>query len=1007
MKRQVPKIWNGDCWIIAGGNSVAELFGVPDSIVPESHDEFRDFGRFLKPIHDSHVIGVNLAAFLGDWVDVAYWGDQDTYVEYQTWWNGFGGLKVTSCSVFADPKAYPDLVYIKKKKMVGISTTPEEITWAGKNTGASAINLATLLGCQRVFLLGMDMRSRPDGRIHWHAGYPDKLQSRTLHEIKKGVPPVRSRKQPFYNRFLEGLKVVAADCAKLGIEVYNVTNGSRLDLFPTVSLAEAFKIAGITDKAKGVPVPMTKSNKYLCVCGRVKGKVSVINGVKSITCPCGIVRQKLTPSEIESIEEYYSKEYHAGGIYTHSYEDDYNTAKLRMKEYKKHGLLNKDDVMLDIGAGNGAFLDLLLKNGFRNSYGTEVHNLENERVYCQHLDKVHFPTDHFDNVFLHDVLEHVLDPISFLKEVIRVTRELGRIIIEIPAFWHKEGKRHWKQLEHLWMFSYEQLSCVLSELGVNIDYHYNPVNHKQVVIASKPRQNRTKILVPPGIGDIHWVIVKLQSFIKEHKIQGQPEVWIASFDSAKDRAIDYLKMIPFIKAAGYKYVSKADIPWKEAYADENGRTVYRNVAGCDYFIAFNGQLRGPKMLDHINPEYPCNYDVPMFESIEQKEYTKLVKKTFGKYVVAYFIDHGMYRKWVDDFSADKIISVLNGIQRNTGYKIVFVGSFWDSTPFIQKIKKNVKNIVDLVGKTSIEDVFGLIKGAEGVIGYPSGITIMSTFFKVRTYIFWNEYFNYVFWRAACHPSTFNDTYFAADTKACTVTKVLSEFTELLGFEKRYIICVLKSGGDYTPEYVYNLRAMLYRNVSVSFKFKCFTDMDLDLPEDEIIPLTENWPGWWSKVEIFKNGNFPLDARITYFDLDTVIIKNIDRLIDDNVPFRMLEGFHPSRPCASGVMSFTGDHQYIFEAMKKNSEDIMEKYKGFKNNGAPMGDQAFISSTYIGRNQKRPAPIQRVMGVCSFKRHIMKRKRPTTELDCPPVICFHGQPRPHMVDLPIIKKHWRN
>ena len=87
MEWQVSKIWSGVCWIIGGGPSVREQFNIPDSLIPETKEEFIKFGNYLSPIHNDHVIGVNLAAFLGDWVDVAFWGDTNTYLDYKGWFD--------------------------------------------------------------------------------------------------------------------------------------------------------------------------------------------------------------------------------------------------------------------------------------------------------------------------------------------------------------------------------------------------------------------------------------------------------------------------------------------------------------------------------------------------------------------------------------------------------------------------------------------------------------------------------------------------------------------------------------------------------------------------------------------------------------------------------------------------------------------------------------------------------------------------------------------------------
>ena len=75
-----------------------------------------------------------------------------------------------------------------------------------------------------------------------------------------------------------------------------------------------------------------------------------------------------------------------------------------------------------------------------------------------------------------------------------------------------------------------------------------------------------------------------------------------------------------------------------------------------------------------------------------------------------------------------------------------------------------------------------------------------------------------------------------------------------------VVGVLRSGGDYAPEHVYALEGMVNRYLGA--KFICLADRQLSCAT---IPLQHNWPGWWSKMEIFR-----LEPPILYLDLDTII-----------------------------------------------------------------------------------------------------------------------------------------
>lgn len=106
-----------------------------------------------------------------------------------------------------------------------------------------------------------------------------------------------------------------------------------------------------------------------------------------------------------------------------------------------------------------------------------------------------------------------------------------------------------------------------------------------------------------------------------------------------------------------------------------------------------------------------------------------------------------------------------------------------------------------------------------------------------------------------------------------------------------IATVLKSGGDYRPEHVQELHSQFGDLPSL-----CFSDCPV--AGVKTLPLKYGYRSWFSKMELFRPDAVAED--ILYLDLDTWVIKNLDRYLCDT-QFRMLSDFyHPQRP-ASGVM----------------------------------------------------------------------------------------------------------
>ena len=201
-----------------------------------------------------------------------------------------------------------------------------------------------------------------------------------------------------------------------------------------------------------------------------------------------------------------------------------------------------------------------------------------------------------------------------------------------------------------------------------------------------------------------------------------------------------------------------------------------------------------------------------------------------------------------------------------------------------------------------------------------------------------------------------------------------------------VLCVLKSGGDYSFQDVLSLKRMLEKNVTVPYKFVCLTDMGKSKDFDTI-PLKHDYSGWWSKIELFRYGLVTTD-RIIYFDLDTVIISNIDDLFFQDVPFIGLLPFNPRRMLlegyvASGILGWENDSTFNFIYNAFNYSSHLPYFKG---------DQDYISFI-LGEQNIEPNYWQNlVKGIYSYKRHLRGKEN----LEGVRIACFHGKPRPKLV-----------
>lgn len=202
-----------------------------------------------------------------------------------------------------------------------------------------------------------------------------------------------------------------------------------------------------------------------------------------------------------------------------------------------------------------------------------------------------------------------------------------------------------------------------------------------------------------------------------------------------------------------------------------------------------------------------------------------------------------------------------------------------------------------------------------------------------------------------------------------------------------VLCVLKSGGVYDAEWVGKLHRAVTRNLSVPHQFWCLSDVPVPSPR---IPLEHNWPGWWSKVELFRPGVY--SGPTVYLDLDTVIVRNIDALASLRCEFGMLRGFGRKYYVGSGVMFFSKPRTDIYDAFLRAPDELMSRYEANPNNehgagNAHRGDQAFIYDT-VG-NKAIARLTDEVPGLIECYPKTVEEKLPRS---CG-VVCFKGKTKP--------------
>lgn len=203
-------------------------------------------------------------------------------------------------------------------------------------------------------------------------------------------------------------------------------------------------------------------------------------------------------------------------------------------------------------------------------------------------------------------------------------------------------------------------------------------------------------------------------------------------------------------------------------------------------------------------------------------------------------------------------------------------------------------------------------------------------------------------------------------------------------KQRTIVLVLRSGGDFAFRDV----ELITRHIQgkwqspVRPRIVCLWDNATeryDLGNIEIIPLTNNYKGTWSRMQLYSP-EMEQYRPFLYVDLDTAVIRSLEhifKLVEDESQFIVLEDFWQKDQMATGLVWFPANS----EKLKKVWEEwhASSKVQGFRMDN-------FLRKVIVPDKYWQ----QLTTTVYDFK--------PKTKLVLSSVpedadlVCFHGRPR---------------
>jgi len=228
--------------------------------------------------------------------------------------------------------------------------------------------------------------------------------------------------------------------------------------------------------------------------------IKTVDGLPMAQCQnCGLIFIKEIPSktmvssqnEAETIN-YYSE------LYSHTPPKFSNGLKMIINYLREKGIKDFNSLeLLDIGCGDGTFLQLCKEKGFKVA-GVDINQAAVNLCKTKGISEVihgridEVPGD-FDIITMFDVMEHLVDPQNLLMRVWKKLKPGGIIYIETPRKCLLDAYISFFSLftsirnnrvsnEHLQLFMVKALHILLKISGFNIVYFFK---HKSLSWANK------------------------------------------------------------------------------------------------------------------------------------------------------------------------------------------------------------------------------------------------------------------------------------------------------------------------------------------------------------------------------------------------------------------------------------------------------------------------------------------------------------------------------------------
>lgn len=245
-----------------------------------------------------------------------------------------------------------------------------------------------------------------------------------------------------------------------------------------------------------------------------------------------------------------------------------------------------------------------------------------------------------------------------------------------------------------------------------------------------------KILLLPGLGDVHWVFLKLQSWLQRHGPEwDRPEIHIWDIDN-RPRTLAYLSYVPWVQVGDYFNMDlrSENKKFNSLYINKGSQDVLYDFHGFDAVIGTNGNMRNGVPFSEIMGGAEIDYQYgPVLPPNGYGRRHRLI----GPYFVLCFSGFGMFENaWCRKMNPVVIKRMVSDLRAHyPDHRFLFTGCPWDYE-FAKLCCTGADEL--LVGSTTLPQFFSLLQYSSGYIGWCGGNAILAQHLNVPTVTWWSR-----------------------------------------------------------------------------------------------------------------------------------------------------------------------------------------------------------------------------------------------------------------------------